>query len=410
MTRSSSQVWWRSWRWPVLVVLLGLMAWGIKVWFFPAAQAPEVISVPVERGELEDTVLATGTIEAEKEVSVGAQVSGQIKRLHVALGDTVRQGQLIAEIDSTTQTNNLRNAEAEVALLQAQLQASRAALKQAQVVMARQQSLFKADATSKAEVDAAEADLAANEAQVAVLQAQIRQASISMDTARVNLGYTRIVAPMDGVVTAVPVEEGRTVNAAQSAPTIIKLSKLDRVLIKAQISEADVVRVKPGLPVYFTILGEPLTRYEASLRAIEPSTETDQSSTTSTSSTSTSSSSTTAIYYNGLFEVPNPEGKLRISMTAQVSIVLARAEDALIVPSSALGKLDRKTRTYEVKVVEGDAEHPESLKVVARKVKVGLNNRVQAQVLEGLAEGDRVVVGDAASNSSTGMRRGPSMF
>lgn len=409
MTRPTIQKLWRTWRWPVVVVALVAVAWGAKVALFSDPPAPEVITVAVERGELEDTVLAAGTIEAEKEVSVGAQVSGQIRRLHVALGDQVRQGQLIAEIDSTTQANNLRNAEAQVALLQAQLQARRASLKQAQAVLARQQALFKADATAKAELDAAEAALAASEADVAVLQAQIRQATISMDTARVNLGYTRILAPMDGVVTAVLVEEGRTVNAAQSAPTIIKLSKLDRVLIKAQISEADVVRVKPDMPVYFTILGDPLKRYEASLRTIEPSTETDQTSTTTTSTSS--SSSTNAVYYNGLFEVPNSEGKLRISMTAQVSIVLAQADQALLVPSSALGKLDRKTGRHEVRVLQGDPDQPEQQTIVSRQVKVGLNNRVQAQVLEGLKEGDLVVVGDAAMNSgSVGMRRSPGMF
>ena len=408
MTRATTFQSGRLWRWLLALAVVALAAWGIKAMFFSAPQAPEVISVPVTRGSLEDTVLATGAIEAEKEVNVGAQVSGQIKRLHVVLGDEVRQGQLIAEIDSTTQANALRNAEAQVALLQAQLQARRASLKQAQAVLARQQALYAADATSKAELDAAEAALAASEADVAVLQAQIRQASISMDTARVNLGYTRILAPMDGVVTAVLVEEGRTVNAAQSAPTIIKLSKLDRVLIKAQISEADVVRVKPDMPVYFTILGEPLQRYEARLRTIEPSTEADQ---TSTTTTTTSSSSTTAIYYNGLFEVPNPERKLRISMTAQVSIVLAQADDALLVPSSALGSLNRKTRTYEVRVLEGDPQRPDAQKIVSRQVKVGLNNRVQAQVIEGLAEGDRVVVGDAAMNGGdAGTRRRPGMF
>jgi len=409
MTKPRIQSLWRTWRWPVVVVALAAAAWGAKVAFFTDPPAPEVITVAVERGEIEDTVLAAGTIEAEKEVSVGAQVSGQIQRLHVALGDQVRQGQLIAEIDSTTQANTLRNAEAQVALLQAQLQARRASLKQAQAVLARQQALFKADATAKAELDAAEAALAASEADVAVLQAQIRQATISMDTARVNLGYTRILAPMDGVVTAVLVEEGRTVNAAQSAPTIIKLSKLDRVLIKAQISEADVVRVKPDMPVYFTILGDPLKRYEARLRTIEPSTEADQTSTTTT--TTSSSSSTNAVYYNGLFEVPNPEGQLRISMTAQVSIVLAKADQALLVPSSALGKLDRKTGRHEVRVLQGDPDQPEQQTIVSRQVKVGLNNRVQAQVLEGLQEGDLVVVGDATMNSgSVGMRRSPGMF
>lgn len=411
MTSSNRQTWWRTWRLPAAVVALALLAWGIRTAFFASPPPPQVITVPVTRGELEDTVLAAGTIEAEKDVSVGAQVSGQIKRLHVRLGDQVRQGQLIAEIDSTTQANALRNAEAQLALLQAQLQAKQALLRQAQIVHARRKALFDVDAAAKAELDEADASLATTRAEVAVLQAQIRQATISMDTARVNLGYARIAAPMDGVVTAVLVEEGRTVNAAQSAPTLIRLSKLDRVLVKAQISEADVVRVRPGLPVYFTILGEPARRHEATLRSIEPSTVTDQADATTRTATSSSSSTTSAIYYNGLFDVPNPDGKLRMAMTAQVSIVLDKVDNALVIPASALGRFDRKTGQHEVRVLEGPADDPAAQKVVSRSVKVGLNNRVQAQVLEGLAEGDRVVVGDAAANSgSGGARRSPGMF
>jgi len=325
----------------------------------------------------------------------------------VALGEPVRKGQLVAEIDSTTQQNTLRNAEAQVALLQAQQLAKQALFKQAEVSFQRKQALFKLDAGSKAELDEAEATLATTRAEIAVLQAQLRQATISVDTARVNLGYTRILAPIDGVVTAVIAEEGRTVNALQSAPTIIKLSRLERVLIKAQISEADVVRVQPGLPVYFTVLGEPLKRYEAKLRAIEPAPESEQTE-ASSRTTATTSSTAAAVYYNGLFEVPNPEGKLRVAMTAQVFIVLDKAADALVIPASALGQRDRKKGTHTVRVLEGEGD---AKKVVSRDVKIGLNNRVQAQVLSGLKEGELVVVGEASTNgAAAGARRGPGMF
>lgn len=400
--------WLSGWRLVGGLVVLALAGWGVKSQFFTRPPAPEVITAPVERADIEDTVLASGTIEADREVSVGAQVSGQIKRLHVALGDQVQRGQPIAEIDSTTQQNTLRNAEAQVALLQAQLLAKQALARQAEVNLRRQQELFKLDAGSKAELDAAEATQATTRADIAVLQAQIRQASIAVDTARVNLGYTRIVAPIDGVVTAVIAEEGRTVNALQSAPTIIKLAKLDRVLIKAQISEADVVRVKPGLPVYFTVLGEPQRRYEARLRAIEPAPESEQ--TDSATKAATTSSTATAIYYNGLFEVPNPEGKLRVAMTAQVFIVLDQVEGVLAIPAAALGAFDRKAQTHAVRVLQGPQDRQE---VVTRQVKVGLNNRVQAQVLSGLKEGEQVVVGEAngpGASGGSGSRRPPGMF
>ncbi|MDX9843465.1 MAG: efflux RND transporter periplasmic adaptor subunit [Aquabacterium sp.] len=396
--------WLSGWRLAVGVALVAAAGWGIKLVYFKPPSTPQVITAEAVMDDIEDTVLASGTIEASQEVSVGAQVSGQIKRLHVALGDRVTKGQLVAEIDSTTQTNTLRNAEAQVSLLSAQRQARQAQLRQAELSYQRKKDLFQLDAGSKADLDDAEATLATTKAEIAALDAQIRQANISVDTARVNLGYTRIMAPIDGVVVAVVAEEGRTVNAMQSAPTIIKLAKLDKVQIKAQISEADVVRVKPGLPVYFTILGEPQRRYEAKLRAIEPVPESEQTDTKTTTASTTSA----AIYYNGLFDVDNPEGKLRVAMTTQVFVVLNRADKALVIPATALGQRDRKQGTYEVRVLEGEGKDAQ---VRTRQVKVGLNNRVQAQVLEGLKAGEKVVVGEGGANGAgSGTPRMPRMF
>lgn len=405
MNSMDKKKWLSPWRLAAGAVLLAGAAWGIRHYYFAPPAAPQVITAKVVVDDIEDTVLASGTIQAQKEVSVGAQVSGQIKRLYVDLGDKVSKGQLVAEIDSTTQNNTLRNAEAQVALLNAQRRAKLALQRQAELTFKRKQELLRLDAGAKAELEDAEAALATTTADIAAIEAQIRQASIAVDTARVNLGYTRITAPIDGVVVAVIAEEGRTVNAIQSAPSIIKLAKLDQVLIKAQISEADVVRVKPGMPAYFTILGEPTHRFEAKLSAVEPVPEASQTDAKVTASTSTS----TAIYYNGLFDVPNPDGKLRVLMTAQVFIVLDKVEHALVIPASALGKRDRKSGTYEVSVLEGP---PGKQQVVRRQIKVGLNNRVQAQVLEGLKAGDLVVVGDASASGggSPGARRPPGMF
>jgi macrolide-specific efflux system membrane fusion protein len=405
MNTMKKNKWLSGWRLATGVVLLAAAGWAVKHFYFAPPPAPQVITAKVTVDDLEDTVLASGTIQADKEVSVGAQVSGQIKHLYVSLGDKVKQGQLVAEIDSTTQNNTLRNTEAQVASLQAQKRSKQALLHQAELALKRKQELFKIDAGSKADLEDAEATLATTTADIGALDAQIRQASIAVDTARVNLGYTRITAPIDGVVIAVIAEEGRTVNAAQSAPSIIKLGKLDQVQIKAQISEADVVRVKPGLPAYFTILGEPMHRYDTKLAAIEPVSEADQTDSKVTTTTATS----TAIYYNGLFNVPNADGKLRPLMSAQVIVVLSKAERTLVIPASALGKRDRKTKTYTVSVLEGP---PDAQKVNTRQVKIGLNNHVQAQVLDGLKEGELVVVGEATAGSGSGSssRRPPGMF
>ncbi|WP_366517635.1 efflux RND transporter periplasmic adaptor subunit [uncultured Aquabacterium sp.] len=400
--------WFKGWRLGLVAVVLVGGGWWVRQHYFTPPPAPQVITAPVTRQDLEDTVLATGSIQAIQQVDIGAQASGQIRKLHVELGQSIHKGDLVAEIDSTKQQNDLRNAEAQLAVLAAQKRSRQAQLVQYELALKRTQALVKEDAGTRADLESAQASVDTTRAALAELDAQIEQARIAVDTAKTNLGYTRIVAPMDGVVIAVVRKAGQTVNALQSAPTLIKLAQLDTMLIRAQISEADVVKVRPDMPVYFTIMGEPEKRYDAKLVAIEPSTDAEQAETSSTTSTSSTSSSTTsAIYYNGRFTVPNPEHKLRIDMTAQVSIVASRADNTLTVPATALGARGKDGR-YTVKVLEGEAGQAQ--KVSQRQVRVGLNNRVQAQILEGLKEGERVVIGDASANGASRSRGGPPMF
>ncbi len=375
----------------IAVIALGV---GAKLYFFPAAKKPEFVTAPVRRANLEQTVLGTGTLQAFKQVSVGAQVSGQIKSLKVALGDVVKKGQLVAEIDSNTQQNNLRNAQAAVENVRAQQVAKRASLRQAELAFTRQKEMLAADATSREAYETAEATLNTTQAEIKALDAQIAQNTVAVDTANVNIGYTKILSPIDGVVVALVAQEGQTVNANQSAPTIIKVAQLDKLTVKTQISEADVVRVKPGQKVYFTILGEPAKRYYTTIRTVEPAPDSILTDTT-TSSSSSSTTSATAIYYNALLDIPNEDGRLRISMTAQVYVVLAEARDALVVPSSAIGERARDG-TVTVKVVDAEG------KAVDRKVKVGINNNVNAQILEGLTEGEKVIVSEAPAPGAGG--------
>ncbi|MFQ2134074.1 efflux RND transporter periplasmic adaptor subunit [Aeromonas hydrophila] len=353
-----------------------------------AAPATSYITTPVERRDLEQSVLADGTLQAQKLVSVGAQVSGQIKALHVALGDEVKQGDLLVEIDDLTQQNALKDADAALDNVQAQLASRRATLRNNQLAFERQRKVLARGLGSQADYDSAEATLTATRADIRALTAQAVQARIAVDTARVNLGYTRIVSPMAGTIVAIPVEQGQTVNAVQSTPTMVKVARLDTMTVEAQISEADVIKVKAGLPSYFTVLGAPEQRYQARLRAIEPAPDTINDDTTSSSSTST------AVYYHGLFEVANPHGALRIGMTAQVHIVLATEYDALVIPAIALSG-------DKVQVVDG-AGQPQW-----RQVKVGLNNKVDAQILAGLAAGEAVVVSQLTAQRQQSGRMGP---
>jgi macrolide-specific efflux system membrane fusion protein len=370
------------------LVVAGLVAKA--VWFSPPPP-PQVTSAAVERGDLEVSVLATGTINAFKLVSVGARATGEVKRLAVALGDKVKEGQLIAEIDALTQQNELRDAEASLRSAEALLTARRATLAQADLAAKRQRELASADAGARADLETAEATLNTARADVESQQAIVAQARIKVDTARLNLGYAKVLAPMDGTVVAIVTEQGQTVNAAQTAPTIIKLARLDTMTIKARISEADVPRVKAGMPVHFSLLGEPDRRIEATLRAVEPGDTTlADASAVAGSSTSGTSATANAIYYNGIFDVPNPDGTLRINMTAQATIVLAQAKGTLSIPVAALGAREGRTDRYKVRVVGAQG------RLEDRQVRIGLNNRVRVQVLEGLKEGEKVVTAEAA--------------
>jgi macrolide-specific efflux system membrane fusion protein len=368
----------------VAAALALFLAWKL----FSGPAEPVVATAKVTRGEMEQTVEATGTLEPKELVSVGAQVSGRLEQLHVAVGDVVHQGDLIGMIDQRTQTNSLETAKADLANMQAQLAGAKATLAKAQLAYRRQQALGSGEATSQADFEAARAELQSAQASYDALQAQIRAATVSVDTAEVQLGYTKITAPMDGVVVSVVTKQGQTVNANQSAPTIVILAKLDVMTVKAEVSEADVINVKPDLPVYFTILGDPDKRYEAKLRLIEPAPESIVNEVDSSTSTSSSSTSDSAIYYNALFEVPNEDGRLRALMTAKVSIILAKRANALMIPSTALGA-KAKDGTYTVRVKGDDG------KIANRKVRVGLDNNVNAEVLSGLKEGESVVVGEA---------------
>lgn len=377
-------------RWPWLLAVPALIA--AAAWWQLAQRpaAPQWVTAPVERQDLQDVVIATGSIKAQQQVNVGAQATGQIKALHVKVGDVVQPGQLIAEIDATTQQNALRDELAGIKSLQAQITARQAALTLARQNLTRQEQMMASDATARADLQTAQNQFAAARADLKMSQAALEQAMLKAETARANLGYTRILAPMAGTIVAVVTEQGQTVNAAMSSPTIVKLAKLDTVRIEAQISEADVPRVKPGMPAWFTLLGDADTRHETSLESIALLPPAQESSAESASSATTTA---TAIYYNGIFNAPNPDGLLRVAMTAQVHIVVAEAKQALTIPYAALGAKQPDGR-HEVRVLPaGDASaEPET-----RLVRTGLNNRIHVQVLDGLQEGDHVITGQASA-------------
>lgn len=375
-----------------VILVLAALGLGLGGWQITRSQTTTVApqTAIVERGDVALTVLATGAIEAEQLVSVGARVSGQIQRIDVVLGQKVKAGDVIAQIDRQDQENDVLRAEAALAGIDAQIAARSAALRKAELVMERQLKLGAQDLVTKEAVEGGAADVAVLKADLTALEAQKSSAEVTVAQAKIGLERTTITAPSDGTVVAIVVEEGQTVNAANNAPTIVKLANLDQMVVKAEISEADVVNVRAGQAASFTILGAPDAKFDAEVSALEPApAQIKESDTISTDQ---------AIYYIALLQVENPEGKLRIGMTAQVSVILAEAKDVLTVPAAAL---QRVKDGYEVEI------YSQILGMSRKAVEVGLNNKVTAEIAAGLEEGDVVVTGTANVDiASSGARRG----
>jgi len=338
----------------------------------------------VEKGNIEQTVTALGALQPKDYVDVGAQVSGELQVLHVDFGNKVKKGDLLAEVDPTVYESTVAADKARLADLRSQLSGQQAQLALAQRQHQRNLGLLKIDAVSRDAVDTSETQVKSLQASIASTRAQIEQAESTLKGDEANLGYTKIYAPMDGTVVSITTLQGQMLNSRQSAPTILRIADLATMTVKAQVAEADISKLKTGMPVYFTTLGTPERRWQSTVRQILPTPETVND----------------VILYNALIDVANPDNSLMTSMTAQVFFVLGEAKDVLLVPVSALRPSRQGSEdTYTVQVMQGSRPEP-------RQVKIGLQTRSLAEVVSGLKQGDVVVTGtDAqASGGQSGSR------
>ena len=379
----------RSRRWLILLVVLVLAGVGAAVYgrdllLDPAPAAPRTVAVT--RGSLERTVTSLGTIKPRDYVDVGAQISGQISRLYVEIGDQVAQGDLLAELDARVQESKVVADRAKLADLSAQLRQREAERQLARQQHQRNQRLFSAKAISEDELQIGAASLAVAEASIASLEAQIDQAQATLDADVTNLGYTEIRAPMAGTVVSLDAVEGQTLNANQTAPIILQIADLDTMTVWAEVAEADVVLLKPGTPLYFTTLGMPDREWYSIVRQVLPTPEVVND----------------VVLYNALIDIDNTDRALMSEMTAQVFFVLDRAEDMPLVPLTALSP-GREGRGHSATVLKADGTQER------RRVEVRLSNRTTAAIASGLEEGEQVVLptaGGAAASGRGGGRPG----
>ncbi|MHB2057665.1 efflux RND transporter periplasmic adaptor subunit [Pantoea dispersa] len=374
----------KKWLFAALTALVMILVF----WAYSASRSKPnpLMTAAVRQGDIENVIAATGKMDAIERVNVGAQVSGQVKKLYIKAGDNVRKGQLIAEIDDQPQRSDLRNAQAALSVAQADLQTRQATLVRQQAQFQRLQQMIKTNAVSRQDFDTAAEAWRIAQAELTAQQARVIQAQIEVDKKQLDLGYTRIMAPIDGTVVAIVTKQGQTVNAVQSAPTIAKLAQLGTMTIKVQISEADITNIQPGQQAWFTTFANPDKRYNATLRSIElaPESVMKDDALMGNSESNTVSSTNAAVYYNALLDVPNPDNALRISMTAQVNLLRDQAKNALLVPVQATKKAS-DGRTY-VEIADQNNQ-PEK-----RYITTGISDSVDIQVLSGLRLGEKVIL------------------
>ena len=377
-----------GWRgWGVVVMLLAAAGWwGWRQW--SAAAQPGYVTQTVAVGTLEKVVTALGSVQPKDYVDVGTQVSGQLRELHVQIGDTVQKGQLLAEVDPTVYATRVAADKASLRDLQAQRARQASVLQLAEVQKKRTRELLALSAASQDAVDMADAAAAQARATLESLDAQIDKAQSTLAGDEANLGYTKIYAPMDGVVVSQPVFKGQTVNSAQQAPTLMRVANLDVMTVNAQVAEADVPQLKPGMPVYFTTLGHAERRYQSRIRQILPTPEKVND----------------VVLFTVLIDIDNRARELMTSMTTQTFFVLGRAENLPIVPLSALRPLGEGGKLYGARVLTENG-------IERRKVKVALTSRTEAAIASGLAAGETLIVSDGrprAGKAGGGKSNNPS--
>ncbi len=313
-------------------------------------------AVPVSRRDLSATVLATGVVRPKvgAEVRVGSRASGVLERLYVTVGDHVRKGQLLAQLDSTELTARVKQAKA--ARENAEAEHAYAVQEYERAVELRDREIIP------------ETEFALMERQRDVSASQVRQAEANLESARIQLGYTKIYAPISGVVAEVATQVGETVAASFASPTFVTIIDLDRLEVWAYVDETDIGRVEVGQDAVFTVDTYTDTDFQGEVTAIRPMAEIQDA----------------VVNYVTVIEIAEGHGKiLRPEMTTTVNVMLERREDVIAIPNSAVRR-DRDG-TYAF-ILRGGGR-------IRQDISVGYRGREYSEVIDGLVEGDRVVVG-----------------
>ncbi|HEC1774903.1 TPA: efflux RND transporter periplasmic adaptor subunit [Campylobacter lari] len=367
-----------------LSIFLIILIIGVYFFFFANKEEYNYLTYEVKKQDITQSIEAIGEVYAKTQVDVGAQVSGQITKLYVKLGDHVNEGDLIAQIDKDKQQNDLDITKAQLESAKANLESKKIALNIATKQYQREQKLYTKKATSLENLENLKNTFYALRANVADLKAQTTQLEISLKNAQKDLAYTTITAPSKGEIINVAVEEGQTVNANQNTPSIVRLADLSEMEIRMQIAEADINKISVGKKVKFSILNEPDKKYEAIISSIDPANTTISDATSNTNLNSNSSTSTSAVYYYARVFVKNDNNFLRIGMSTENEIAIKTENNTLVIPTLAI-KSDASG--YYVEILKANNIS------VKTPVKLGIKDSLNTQILDGINEGDLVIIG-----------------
>lgn len=357
----------------ILIVLAGIISYFL---FFKSSEDISYITQKTKRSDIVKSVSAVGEVGAVKLVNVGAQASGQIESIHVKIGDKVKKGDLVAKIDSTSQKNELDTTAAKLDSYKSQLKSSEVALKMAEAKYSRSKMLLENDALSKQEFENIENEYEMAQTKIIEINSLIKQTQISLETAKKNLDYTIITAPLDGTIVSLPVKVGQTVNAMMNTPTIAQIADLSSVEILMEISEGDILKIKPNQSVRFSILSDD-TFYETSIKSIDPAL-----TTLTNDKYNGVTEANQAIYYYARAEIANEDERLRIGMTTQNFIEIEKRRDVLTIPISAVYEKDG--RKYVKTLVDK--------KTYTKEITTGLSDDLLIEVISGLKEGEEVII------------------
>jgi HlyD family secretion protein len=394
-------------KWIGIVVVLALVAGGYFYFHRGRTEALSYNTTAVARGEVTQTVTATGTLNPVVNVTVGSQVSGRISKLNVDFNSPVTKGEVLAEIDPSTYQATVEQATADLANAQANLELQ-------QVQYTRSSDLFTNSLISGSDYDIARANLHSAEATVKIKQA-------SLNNALVNLNYCKILSPVDGVVISRAVELGQTVASSFNTPTIFQIANdLTRMQIDAAVDEADIGGVKEGQMVDFLVDAYPNRTFNGIVTQVRNAPTTVNN----------------VVTYDTVIGVTNADYSLKPGMTASVSIIAAQHSDVLVIPNGALRFQPPETALIETNaeaaagvsgatnnssgpaggrqggrggrgghppgrsamhtvyvLIKGAAGSADRLKAVS--VKTGITDNIDTEVVSGLNEGDLVVTGQA---------------